>query len=121
MPTKTNAVEYQTVVVGAAYLVKGILRRVGFVSAIDDVLQHQPEVETTYGTLAQVMVTNRSFDKAKEIAKKIDGEARPFEELEALLSLADVVISSTGSPTPIVDHSLMKPVMRARRYRSLFL
>ena len=59
MPTKTNAVEYQTVVVGAAYLVKGILRRVGFVSAIDDVLQHQPEVETTYGTLAQVMVTNR--------------------------------------------------------------
>jgi len=59
MPSKTNAVEYQTVVVGAAYLVKGILRRLGFVCAIDDVLQHQPDVETTYGTLAQGIVSNR--------------------------------------------------------------
>ncbi len=39
MPTKANAIEYQTVVVGAAYLVKGILRRLDFVSAIDNVLQ----------------------------------------------------------------------------------
>jgi transposase len=59
MPTKTNAIEYQTVVVGAAYLVKGILRRLDFVLAIDDVLEHQPEIETTYGTLAQVIVANR--------------------------------------------------------------
>jgi hypothetical protein len=27
MPTKANVIEYQTVVVGAAYLVKGILNR----------------------------------------------------------------------------------------------
>jgi hypothetical protein len=59
MPTKTNAIDYQTVVAGAAYLVKGILRRLDFVSAIDDVLEHQPEIETTYGTLAQVAVANR--------------------------------------------------------------
>lgn len=59
MPTKTNVIEYQTVVVGAAYLVKGILRQLDFVSAIDDVLEHQPEIETTYGTLAQVIVVNR--------------------------------------------------------------
>jgi hypothetical protein len=59
MPTKTDAIEYQTVVVGAAYLVKGILRRLDFVSAIDDVLEHQPEIETTYGSLAQVIVANR--------------------------------------------------------------
>jgi transposase len=59
MPTKTNAIEYQTVVVGAAYLVKGILKRLDFVSAIDDVLEHQPEIETSYGTLAQVIVANR--------------------------------------------------------------
>ena len=59
MPTKTKAIEYQTVVVGAAYLIQGILRRLDFVSAIDDELEHQPEIETTYGTLAQVMVANR--------------------------------------------------------------
>ncbi len=59
MPAKTNTTEYETVVVGAAYLVKNILRKLGFVSAIDEVLTHQPEIETTYGNLAQVIVTNR--------------------------------------------------------------
>jgi hypothetical protein len=47
MPTETNAIEHQTVVVSAAYLVKGILRRLDFVSAIDYAPQHQPELGTT--------------------------------------------------------------------------
>jgi transposase len=59
MPTKTQTTEYETVVVGAAYLVKNILKKIGFVSAIDDVLPHQPEIEATYGQLAQVIVANR--------------------------------------------------------------
>ena len=59
MPAKTDTVEYETVVVGAAYLVKNILRKLGFVSTIDEVLTHQPEIGATYGQLAQVIVTNR--------------------------------------------------------------
>jgi transposase len=59
MPAKTNTTEYETVVVGAAYLVKNILRKLGFVSAIDEVLTHQPEIASSYGHLAQVLVANR--------------------------------------------------------------
>lgn len=59
MPAKTNTTEYETVVVGAAYLVKNILRKLGFVSAIDEVLTHQPEIDSSYGQLAQVIVANR--------------------------------------------------------------
>jgi transposase len=59
MPTKTNPIEYETVVVGAAYLVKNILRKLGFVAAIDEVLSHQPEIEASYGQLAQLLVVNR--------------------------------------------------------------
>lgn len=59
MPVETTTTEYETVVVGAAYLVKNILRKLGFVSAIDEVLSHQPEIEATYGQLAQVIVANR--------------------------------------------------------------
>ncbi len=59
MPVKTKSIEYQTVVVGAAYLVKGILTRLRFVSAIDDALKFQPNIESTYGALAQVPVANR--------------------------------------------------------------
>ncbi|MGB9872306.1 MAG: IS1634 family transposase [Anaerolineae bacterium] len=58
MPVKSKA-EYDTIIVGAAYLVKGILQRLGFVSIVDEALQSQPVIETTYGNLAQIMVANR--------------------------------------------------------------
>ena len=59
MPAKTNTTEYETVVVGAAYLVKNILRKLDFVEAVNEALRHQPLIGTTYGELAQVIVANR--------------------------------------------------------------
>ncbi len=44
---RTPSPEYQTAVVGAAYLVKGILDRLGVAQTIDRYLQYQPEVPTT--------------------------------------------------------------------------
>lgn len=42
---------------------KDILDRLGIVKAIDSVMEHQPEIGATYGTLAQVVIINRlSFD-----------------------------------------------------------
>lgn len=64
MPSATNrVVEYETRVVGAAFLVKAILARLGVAQAIDQALAHQPTVGATYGTLAQVIIVNRmAFD-----------------------------------------------------------
>lgn len=59
MPSETSSLEYQTMMVGAAYLVKGIMKRLGVVKIIDEALESQPQLETTYGTLAQVIVVNR--------------------------------------------------------------
>jgi hypothetical protein len=59
MPVETTGVEYQTVQIGAADLVKGILNRLGVVTTIDQALDYQPEIDTTYGTLAQAVILNR--------------------------------------------------------------
>jgi transposase len=59
MPSSTSPLEYQTVVVGAAYLVKGIMKRLGVMEAIDNSLERQPSIEATYGTLAQMVIVNR--------------------------------------------------------------
>ena len=48
--------EYQTAVVGTACLVQGILDLLAVAQTIDNYLKHQPEVPTTYGTLAQVII-----------------------------------------------------------------
>lgn len=41
MPTETDEVEYRTVQIGAAFLVKGILERLGVVQVIDQSLKYQ--------------------------------------------------------------------------------
>lgn len=68
-----------------------------------------------------ILVTNRSPERAEELAAEIDGVARPWDQLETLLALADVVISSTGSREPVLTKPLLKRVMRQRRYRSMVI
>jgi transposase len=60
MPTKITVSDtYQPLVVGATYLVKGLLYRLRVKDIIDETLLHQPEIDTTYGALAQVVIANR--------------------------------------------------------------
>lgn len=66
-----------------------------------------------------IVVTNRSPEKADRLADQIDGIAKPWAELEALLAEADVVISSTGAREPILTKALFKKVTKARRWRPL--
>lgn len=67
----------------------------------------------------RIVVTNRSPARAEALAAEIEGEARPFEQLEALLVEADVVISSTGAREPILTKRLFKAVTKARRWRPM--
>jgi glutamyl-tRNA reductase len=70
------------------------------------------------GTL---LVTNRSAEKAEALAHEVDGVAKPWDRLQDLLTVADVVISSTGAKQPVLTRPLLKKVMKARRYRPLVL
>ncbi|MGM0576983.1 MAG: glutamyl-tRNA reductase [Myxococcota bacterium] len=70
---------------------------------------------------ARVYVANRSYERALGLAERHGWHARALDELEDLLGTVDVVITSTGSPVPIIGPSLMKKVIKARKYRPLFL
>jgi len=70
---------------------------------------------------AGILVTNRSPDKAAELATEVDGSAHPWEELQRLFAEADVVLSSTGAGEPILTARLVKTAMKARRWRPLVI
>jgi glutamyl-tRNA reductase len=50
----------------------------------------------------RIVVVNRSSEKAAAVAKGCGGEAAPWERLDDLLAKADIALSTTGAPEPVV-------------------
>ncbi len=71
--------------------------------------------------VAEVVVTNRSPARAEKLAAELGWTARPFGELDDLLVAADVVLTCTGAERPILDPKRLKPVVKRRKYRPLFI
>jgi glutamyl-tRNA reductase len=70
---------------------------------------------------AHVYVTNRTYDRAVEMAAKFDGEAVVFDRLLELLTQVDIVISSTGASNFIITKNTAETVIAARKNRPIFL
>lgn len=67
-----------------------------------------------------IFVSNRSFDRAVELADEMGGQALRFDEWQHALKKVDIVISSTGSPHAIVRRADVENARRARKFRPLF-
>ena len=67
-----------------------------------------------------LIVANRSFDKAIQVADLFNGKAVFFEEIESYILEVDIIITSTASMDFVVTHDLVKNSLRKRRNRPLF-
>lgn len=72
-------------------------------------------------TGTQLHVTNRSEERAQQLASSCGGRSVPYERLTTELAEADVVVASTASPKFILTPDLMRGVVRSRRHRPLFI
>ena len=79
--------------------------------AVEHLIRHQA---------GQILVANRTFERAVELARQFNGSAIKFEELIPSLEDVDIIISSTGSPDFILKRQQLKGMMRKRRNRPLF-
>jgi glutamyl-tRNA reductase len=70
---------------------------------------------------SSIFVTNRSFERAEQLAAEMNGRAVRFDDWQSALERVDIVISSTGAPHTIVHREDIERVRRARRFRPLFL
>lgn len=68
-----------------------------------------------------VRVVNRSRERADELAGRYHGAAMDFDRLDEALTAADIVVTSTAAAEPIITAARVHGVMKARRYRPLFL
>ena len=69
----------------------------------------------------QLLVVNRTAERAQTLAEKLQGQAMAWEELDDALAQADVVVSSTGATDPIITAKPFRKIHRKRKYRPLFM
>ncbi|MBF0200551.1 MAG: glutamyl-tRNA reductase [Desulfamplus sp.] len=68
----------------------------------------------------KIVVANRTLKNAVALAQRFDGEAIAFEERFHALKKVDIIVSSTGSPDYVINHSHVADSLRERKYRPLF-
>jgi len=68
----------------------------------------------------QIVVANRTFKKAMDLAEKFNGQAVKFEEREAALKEVDIIISSTGATDYVLTEAQVKQAMKKRHHHTLF-
>ncbi len=68
-----------------------------------------------------VLVLNRSLDKAQALAERYGGRAIQFDLLDDYLPRADIVISSTSAPHVIIRAESVRKAMAIRRGRPALL
>ena len=68
-----------------------------------------------------ILVSNRAFDRAQQLAAEFGGRAIRFDDLLSAVTEADIVVSSTGCPRTILHRADVEAIMHARRNRPLFL
>ncbi len=68
-----------------------------------------------------LIVANRSFERAVGLAESIGGKAVLIDEMESQLVSADIVISSTAATSYVITADMIKKTARKRKNRALFL
>jgi len=70
--------------------------------------------------VTSLMVANRTFERAVEVAEQFKGVPVSFEEIDSELMNVDIVITSTASPEYVITQEQVKKCLRKRRNRPLF-
>jgi glutamyl-tRNA reductase len=71
--------------------------------------------------IGRMIVANRTVERAHALAAQFDGYAIGLTEISAHLPEADIVISSTASPLPILGKGTVERALKKRKHRPIFM
>jgi glutamyl-tRNA reductase len=71
--------------------------------------------------VTDIRVSNRSFDRAENLASLVRGRAVAFDQWTAQCREIDILISSTAANEPLLTPKLLAPMLRGRADRPLFI
>jgi glutamyl-tRNA reductase len=69
----------------------------------------------------KILISNRTRERAEALARNFKAAVLPWENRGEALQEVDIVLSSTGSPEPVVTKEMVEKSLKNRRGRSLFM
>ncbi|GLS91212.1 glutamyl-tRNA reductase [Psychromonas marina] len=66
-----------------------------------------------------ITIANRTLSRAMGLVEQFDAHAITLEEIPTHLSDADIVISSTASPLPIIGKGMVESALKKRRHQPM--
>ena len=71
--------------------------------------------------VSEVLVANRTWDKAVSLAQRVDGRPVRLADLAAAMADVDVLLTSTGATSIMLEHGDIEPIMADRPDRPLLV
>jgi glutamyl-tRNA reductase len=71
--------------------------------------------------IGRLLVANRSFDRASELAGRMGGEAVAWDSLEKILKVPDIIVASVSAREPVLSRLLLERMIAARGGRPVFV
>ncbi|NUU66665.1 glutamyl-tRNA reductase [Enterobacteriaceae bacterium BIT-l23] len=89
---------------------------VGAGETIELVARHLREHQVRH-----MIIANRTRERARELADEVGAEVIGLPEIDERLAQADIIISSTASPLPIIGKGMVERALKARRNQPMLL
>ncbi len=70
---------------------------------------------------AEILITNRTTERAGELARLFRGEIVPYEVFPQRLADVDIVIASSAAPEYVLTRELVRRALEARKNQPMFL
>ena len=71
--------------------------------------------------IKQIIIANRTYEKAHALAIQFDGYAIALSELATHLAEADIIVSSTASQLPILGKGMVESAIKKRKHKPIFM
>ncbi len=71
--------------------------------------------------IKRMIIANRTLARAENLVREFNGMAITLSEIPDYLKDADIVISSTASPLPILGKGAVESAIRVRKHRPIFM
>lgn len=68
-----------------------------------------------------MMIANRTRERAQTLATEVNAEVISLQDIDSRLAEADIIISSTASPLPIIGKGMVERALKARRNQPMLM